>query len=174
MKDSTVIIVILAGAALLFWAVSTGLIQTTGGAVRIGNTGIVAPQPNQNYSGYLAASTAPGVSGAINNALSGIGSGVGNLFAGWFGGSAPSTTPPNNSATPNSPAMAAQPSGPGQTTSEQYGPTVQQLTAPVGPVVDPQLAYAATAGSAFDYTGLSSANSYDSSYSLTDPAFSVS
>ena len=47
MKDNVIVIAVIAGVALLFWAVSTGLIKTTGGNVAIGG-GIVAPQPSQN------------------------------------------------------------------------------------------------------------------------------
>lgn len=172
MKDSTVVLLIVGGFALLFWAFSRGLISTTGLGVNPA-TGqqygvITAPQPTTNYSGYLAATTAPGVSSALNGALSGLGAGVNNLFSGWFGGSSQTTPAPNQTASPVSPAVAAQPTG------AVYGPfvdasTFQGTSNPVGPVVDPTVSYNATSGSAFDFLGLSQANSYDPNYALTDP-----
>lgn len=172
MKDSTVILLIVGGFVLLFWAFSKGIISTTGLGVNPA-TGqpygtIVTPQPTTNYSGYLAATTAPGVSSALNGALSGIGSGLNNLFSGWFGGSSQTTPGPNQTASPTSPAVAAQPSG------SVYGPfvdasTFQGTSNPVGPVVDPVMSYNSTSGSAFDFLGLSNANSYDPSYALNDP-----
>jgi hypothetical protein len=174
MKDSTIVLLLIGGAALLFWAVSTGLIRTTGGMIPVGAQGqvaggtILAPQPSSNYSGYLAATTAPGVSTALNSALSGISTGVNHLFAGWFGGSGAAAGPaPQQTASANSPALAAQPAGP------VYGPfvdaqTFQGTSSPVGPINDPSVAYGATSGAAFDYAGLANANTYDPGYSLQD------
>lgn len=175
MKDSTIIVLVVAGFALLFWAMSRGLLGATPTGLGVNPaTGkpygvITAPQPTTNYSGYLAATTAPGVSGALNGALSGIGTGLNNLFSGWFGG-AQTTPSPNQTASSNSPALAAQPAG------AVYGPfvdasTFQGTANPVGPVVNPDMSYAATSGSAFDYAGLANANSPDMTYSIQDPGF---
>lgn len=181
MKDSTIILLVVAGGALLFWAVSTGLIRTTGGAIPVGPQGqipsgaIYAPQPSTNYSGYLAATTAPGVSTALNSALSGLGTGINHLFSGWLSGSAaaqPSAVSPSGgpnaaqTAPSDTPALAA-------SAGQIYGPFMSQAdlqgtSNPVGPIVDPAVGYAATSGAAFDYSGLASANSYDPGYSLQD------
>lgn len=174
MKDSTVIILIVGGFALLFWAMSRGLLTGTPTGLGVNPaTGrpygvITAPQPTTNYSGYLAATTAPGVSSALNGALSGIGTGLNNLFSGWFGGA--STAPsPNQTASASSPALAAQPNG------AVYGPfvdasTFQGTANPIGPVINPEMSYNSTSGSAFDFYGLANANSPDMTYSLMDPA----
>jgi hypothetical protein len=159
MKDSTIIIILLGGAALLFWAVSTGLIQTTGGAVRVGPqgavSGVVAPQPAQNYSGFLAASTAPGVSSALNSALSGIG----NAFSAWLTPHNPTVAAGQGPVSATPPTLSAQPSGP-------VGATI--AGASVGPIIPPELSYDATTGAAYDWMGLANANSFDPSYSLQE------
>jgi hypothetical protein len=160
MKDNVIVIAVIAGVALLFWAVSTGLIKTTGGNVAIGG-GIVAPQPAQNYSGYLAASTAPAVSNALSGAVSGLSSSLSSWLSGLGGSTA---TPVGQAANPNSPALAAQPIGP------QVIPTLGSYA---GPQVDPLLAYDSTSGSAYDYAGLAGANSYDPSYDLSTGAYSA-
>ena len=151
MKENTVIILVVAVAALLFWAISTGLLKT---GVNVGG-GIVAPQPSQNYSGYLAASTAPAVSGALSNAVFGLSS----AFTSWLhpsgGSSAP--TPAGQQASATSPAGPAQPAG---STYASYDDSL------VGPQIDPIMSYGATPGSAFDYSGLAASNAYDPSYSL--------
>lgn len=169
MKDSTLVILVVAGAALLFWAVSSGIIRTTGGGINVGG-GVVAPQPTQNYSGYLAASTAPQVSGAINTAISGLS----GLFSGWLSGSqvAPKT---GQTYSPSSPSLFAQPSGPAPTSGAKLvsslNPSVGSAYASysdtlVGPQVSDDISYQATNGSAFDYYGLASDNAFDPDYSL--------
>jgi hypothetical protein len=166
MKDETLIIFIVAGFALLFWAVSTGLIKTTGGGVNVGG-GIVAPQPATNYSGYLAASTAPGVSSALNSILGGVGTSV----AAWL-----SPEPSTATNTPfvnqgpmqpavSAPSAAAQPQGP-SSSGLVAAQTVQNTSVPVGPVIDPSISYLSTNQDAFNYLGLSSANAVDPGYSL--------
>jgi hypothetical protein len=161
MKNETTIILLAVGViALLYYAFSRGLIGAgigpTGLAVNPGTGKLVGavqvPQPTTNYSGYLAASTAPGVANALNGALSGLG----NTLSSWLGRSS-SVAPTNQGASPTSPALAAQPYGPvGPMPSNTY----------IGPATDPALAYDAVSGSAFDYYGLSTDNSFDSSYSL--------
>lgn len=175
MKEGTTVLLIVGGLALLFWAFSKGLLGVVPTGISINPaTGqpygaIAVPQPSTNYSGYLAASTAPQVSSVLNGALSGLGQGVNHLFSGWFGGS--SQTPPtanNVGVAPTStPALAASPSGP----SPSYGVLTADMgtSTPVGPVIDPILSYNTTSGAAFDYTGLAAANAPDPGYSLTDP-----
>lgn len=161
MKEGTVIILIVGAVAVLFWAVSTGLIKTTGGNIQLGG-GIVAPQPSSNYSGYLAASTASGVSSALNGLLSGFG----NMASGWFSpsGSGGGTTVQGQVAVPTSPALSAQPSGPNVATPSTYASYDTSL---VGPQISSDVSYDATSGAAFDYYGLSDSNSYDPEYSLS-------
>lgn len=178
MKDSTVILLVVGGFVLLFWAFSKGIITAGVGPTGLGvnpATGkpygvITAPQPSTNYSGYLAATTAPGVSGALNGALSGIGSGLNNLFSGWFGGQSSNPTPSasNQIASANSPALNAQPAGPVAAPFD-FASTFQGTSNPVGPVVNPDVSYNATNWSAFDYNGLAASNSPDMTYSLMDP-----
>jgi hypothetical protein len=176
MKESTIIILVVAGVAALFWAVQTGLIKVTGGAVNVGG-GIVAPQPSQNYSGYLAASTAPGVSGALNAILGGVGS----TLSSWL-------APANANPAAPTPAQVAASVGPvpgsiqptsatigTQLVSPSFagpsGPSLANLmpsysATPIGPQTDASLNYDSTTGNAFDYNGLSGANAYDPAYSL--------
>lgn len=175
MKENTVIILIVAGAALLFWAVSTGLIKTTGGLVNVGG-GVLAPQPSQNYGGYLAVSSAPAVAGALSTAISGLG----NAFSGWLGSPTPAAKTAQG-ANPSSPSGAAQPSGPSPQAVQSaiigqaagtgaFTPTATYASYSdtlVGPQVSSQVAYSATPGSAFDYAGLASDNSFDPDYSLS-------
>lgn len=176
MKDSTIIILVVGGLVVLFWAVSKGFISTTGLGVNPATGqpyGVIAvPQPTQNYSGYLAATTAPGVASALNGALSGLG----NLFSGWINN--PTSTPSSVNQGPvapasSAPSQAAQPSGPTSPSFYSGASAPAQLNAtayaPVGPVVAPDLSYTATPGSAFDYAGLAASNSYDSTYSIQDP-----
>lgn len=157
MKTGTVIAVVGGAVVLLFWAASRGLINA---GVRVNPsgtvTGIVAPQPSQNYSGYLAASTAPAVTGAINTALSGLSSSL----SAWLHPTGSPSVPPAQGATTSSPSLAAQPSGP---TTDQG---VVASGAFVGPQVPPDLSYNATPGSAFDYSGLALDNSFDPEASL--------
>lgn len=186
MKDSTILILIVGGFALLFWAFSRGLLTASPTGLGINPaTGraygtVAVPQPSQNYSGYLAASTAPGVASALNGALSGIGVGLNNLFSGWLGSSNTGSGGGNQgpvAPAASAPSAAAQPSGPtpGSFYSGASAPAMLNATAytPVGPVVPPDVSYAATPGSAFDYQGLSVDNSYDPSYSLQDPALAA-
>jgi hypothetical protein len=174
MKDSTIIIIVVAVAAGLFWAVSTGLIKTTGGMINVGG-GVIAPQPSANYSGYLSASAAPAISGAINQSISGLGS----LFSGWLSSSNPAPKI-NQTASSTSPSGAAQPAGASlsqvQTAAIEQASGTGAFVAPttyasysdtlVGPQIEPVMRYSATSGSAFDYAGLAADNSYDSDYSL--------
>lgn len=168
MKDSTIIVLIVAAVALFFWASSRGLL-----GIGLGPTGLIAnpatgaqsgaiavPQPTQNYSGYLAASTAPGISSALNSIIGGIGGGL----AAWLSPSGGRSPVVSQGANPNSPAYAAQP----QTYSVPDSGTL------VGPQLDPiaGLSYqGATVGSAFDYAGLAGANAYDPNYDLSTPAW---
>jgi hypothetical protein len=169
MKEETVIILIVAGVALLFWATSSGLLKVTGGAVPVGNTGILAPQPSQNYSGYLAASTAPGVSSALNSIIGGLGTSLGA----WLSPSGSPPPPVGQGASSASPSGAAQPIG---VPNPAIQPTsISPSASLVGPtLVGPQIppldgtSYDATLGSAYDYNGLSAANSFDPSYSLME------
>jgi hypothetical protein len=172
MKESTVILLVVGGFVLLMWAVSTGVLRTTGGNIQLGG-GIVAPQPTQNYSGYLAASTAGGVSDVLNTALSGLSGSV----AGWFGGSGGSSTVVNQGPVQpasQAPTAAAQPSGP--TPSGFYSgvsaPAMMNATqyTPVGPIPPPDISYASTSQSAFNYDALANANSYDPSYDMSTGA----
>lgn len=163
MSTGGIVALAIAAVAVIFLAVNRGLIssgvQVGVGAGGVTSTkGIVAPQPSSNYGGYLAASTAPGVSSALNGALTGLGS----AFAGWFGGSPAPTKPVQQGATSNSPSLAAQPIG---TTDAPIGGAL------VGPqpasLSGLQLTYdSGTTGAAFDYTGLANANSWDQSSSL--------
>jgi hypothetical protein len=171
MKDSTIVVLVVAGVVALFWAASTGLIKT----------GIQVPQPAQNYSGYLAASTAPAVTGALNSIIGGLS----NSISGWLSPAAPPTTvsgtpgqiatlqasaassSPQTTDTPVgnqliSPTFAASPSGP------NFTGLVASVQPPQnsGPVVDPSLSYASTSQAAYDYTGLAASNPYDAGYSL--------
>lgn len=175
MKTGFLIAGILAAVGIVYLIFSKTLL---GGnpAVSVGpggrQTGILAPQPSTNYSGYLAATTAPQVSGILNTVLAGVNSG----FHSWLSPSnpTPANAPANQGANMASPSLAAQPSGPYPT----YGPAAPgnaagsfsdlqaAFSAPVGPVVDPAMSYNATPGSAFDYGPLAADNAYDSAASL--------
>ena len=173
MSTGGTIALVIGVLAVFYLAINRGLINS-GVQVGVGpggvtsTKGIVAPQPSQNYGGYLAASTAPGVSSALNGALTGLGS----AFAGWFGPTNPIASPAQG-ASPNSPSGAAQPSGP----SVAAGAAVAAATPGggsyaedgwiIGPQVDPAVSYNSTAGSAFDYSGLASDNGYDPSVALS-------
>ena len=177
MKDSTIIILVVAGAAILFWAASRGLF-----GVGIGPTGLAAnpatgrlggaitvPQPTQNYSGFLAASTAPGVASALNSILGGLG----GTISGWLapsGDNSPVVNQGPMQPTGSAPSAAAQPGGPfpvGFFSGASNNPVISPSAA-VGPAVPPDLSYGDTAGSAFDYSGLAAANSFDPNYSLME------
>jgi hypothetical protein len=177
MKTGAVIAVVAGALILVFWATSRGLVNA-GVAIGPGGrpSGIVAPQPSQNYSGWLAASTAGGVSNILNTALSGLN----NVFGSWMQRS-PQAPTVAQGANSGSPSLAAQPVG---VTLAQIAALNQSVMAPgtvqvstsdigstlVGPQVDPAMSYAATAGSAFDMGGLYADNAYDPSASL-DVAF---
>lgn len=180
MKESTVIVLLVAGFAVLFWAFSKGFISASPTGLGINPStgqayGVVnVPQPSTNYSGYLAASTAPGVSSALNQIFGGIGTGLSS----WLSGGGSSTPVVNQGpiAPPASaPSASAQPTGPtpsGFFSGASANP-VLSASAAVGPAIAPDLSYDATQNSAFDYAGLSSANAFDPNYSLMDPGYSV-
>lgn len=160
MKTGAVIAIVIGVVAVLYLAVSRGLIGS--GAVPLAGGG-VAPNPAKNYSGYLAASTAPQVSGFLNTAIAGVTSG---LHA-WFSSPSAPTPAPAQGGSPTSPSFAAQPSG----------PSASSLTSQTGlagwfpgPSVDPSVSYNSTPGSAFDYGGLAAQNAYDPSTTLYDGA----
>lgn len=173
MKTGAIIAIVAGALILIFWATSRGLIQS---GVQVGPTGtqrgIVAPQPAQNYSGYLAATTAPQVSGILNGLLSGLSGSVSS----WFGKSA-APQPVAQGTNANSPALAATGSAGVaasilNTTNQQYIATLSPSTYSdpgstlIGPQVDPALQYAG--GSAFDYAGLAADNAYDPAASMGD------
>ena len=179
MKESTVLIIV-GIAAVLFWAVSTGFLKVTGGPVTVGPqgqiSGVVSPQPASNYSGFLAASTAPGVSGLLNNVMSGLS----GAFGSWINPASGNNTTTGQGSNPSSPSRAAQPAGPVGVQPSVYSPNAS-LVAPVsgaptaqlsgflpsvGPQVDASLSYDATSGGAFDYSGLAADNAFDPTYSL--------
>lgn len=168
MKTGAIIAVVVGVVVVLYLAVSRGLIGS-GVAVSVGPGGvttahgIVAPQPGSNYSGYLAATTAPGVSSALNGLLTG----VGGAFTKWLTPNAPAQPAPAQGANAASPSLAAQPSGP--VPAAAFGSaSATGSGAPVGPMVPPDISYNATAGSAFDYSGLAGDNGYDPSFSLME------
>lgn len=176
MKDSTILILVIGGLALLFWASSKGFISASPTGLGINPaTGkaygtIAVPQPSTNYSGYLAASTAPGVTSALNALIGGLGS----TTSSWLAGSGAATPTVGQGATnPSSsaPSAAAQPVGPSSSYfySGAYLNPISSPSAAVGPAVAPELSYGATSGAAFDYAGLASSNAVDPSYSLTIP-----
>jgi|SRR6516162_359446 hypothetical protein len=166
MKDSTLVILLVGGAALLFWAVSRGFISASptglGTLPGPGQSGvIVTPQPTQNYSGYLAASTAPSVSSALSSVLSGFG----NLASGWLSSKASgASVPPQQGASAYSPSMGAQPSGPSPfATQSAYSAYDNTL---VGPQIPDAVSYDATNGSAYAWAALADDNGYDPNYAL--------
>lgn len=177
MKTSTLLILVGAGFALIVWAFSKGLISS--GAVPISAAGqpkpgtIVAPQPAQNYGGFLAASTASGVSSVLNTAISGLN----NLFTGWFGKSSGST-PVAQGSNPSSPSLFAQPGQTLQqltnlqTANQNYIASLEPSTYSnpgstlIGPQIDPSLAF--TSDGSFDYAGLAADNAFDPEYSLEE------
>ena len=153
MNTGTALVLVGGAIAILFLATSKGLISS--GAVPVGR-GVYAPQPAQNYSGYLAASTAPGVSGALNNILSGLGSGL----SGWL-------SRKTNVPAPN--VQAAAPTGGYQAVSTGVGPSNPTGTSDSWDSMlwqDP-LAYDNTNQVAFAYDPLAVDNAYDPNYSLS-------
>jgi hypothetical protein len=160
MKTGAVIAIVAGVLVALYFAVSRGLIGS-GVAVKASG-GVVAPQPAANYSGYLAATTAPQVSGILNTLLSGVNSAAHS----WLAPSgAPSSPAPQQGASPTSPSLFAQPSGPAPQPTSYVADTTL-----VGPQIDPVMQYSATSGSAFDYSGLAADNSFDVNASLEDYA----
>jgi hypothetical protein len=153
------IAIVVGAVVVIFLAVNRGLI-TSGVQVGVGpggvttTRGIVAPQPTSNYGGYLAASTAPGVSNALNGALTGLG----HAIAGWM--NPPTSVPasPSQGASAASPSLAAQPIGPSGAVAAGFA---------VGPQIDPSVGYGVTSGAAFDYAGLAGDNSFDPNASLS-------
>lgn len=161
MKEAPLIAIIVGGVALLYLAVKSGWIGANPTAAIPVGKGVYAPQPAQNYSGYLAASTAPGVS----NALNGIISGIGGAVSGWL--HSPSVN------TPAPAVRAAAPTGANQAVSTGVGPSN-----PLGisnsndPALwtDPLL-YDNTNVTSFAYDQIAADNAFDPSYSLmTDPS----
>lgn len=159
MSTGATVAIVVGVLAVFYLAVSRGLVSS-GVSVGVGPggitaaKGIIAPQPSSNYGGYLAASTAPGVSSALNGALTGLGSGL----ASWLHSSTPAQPAPQQGASASSPSLYAQPSGPA-------GAFVAGST--VGPITDPVVSYDATSGAAFDYPGLAADNGYDASVALS-------
>lgn len=154
MKTGAVIAIVIGIVAVIYYAFSRGIIGS--GAV-VAPGGILAPQPSSNYSGYLAATTAPQVSGILNTVLSGVNSGLHS----WISPATPNAPAPTP-APAASPALAAQPSGP----SGLNNSALFYSATPVGPQVDPTVSYAATSGAAYDLGGLASQNAFDPSSSL--------
>lgn len=180
MKTGGVIAIVIGVIAVLYFAFSRGLIGTGGQVVGAG--GILAPQPSSNYSGYLAATTAPSVAGILNTTLSGINSGLHS----WLSPAAP-TPVTGQGASASSPSLAAQPVGPSSSVVAPGVGSVSILspgtvgpssyTAPtslVGPQLDTTISYGSTSGAAFDYAGLAASNAYDPSSGLTDSSLFTS
>ena len=177
MNTGAVVEIVIGAVVLVFLAVNWGVVNA-GVQVGVGpggvttTRGIVAPQPSANYGGYLAASTAPGVAGALNGALTGLG----HALAGWL---TPPTTPqaaPAQGASASSPSLFAQPSGPSAASAAAIaggigiatpgGGTYAEDGWAIGPQIDPVISYNSTGGSAFDWAGLSADNAYDPSAAL--------
>lgn len=165
MKAGAIIAIVVGVVAVIFLAVNRGLVSSgvsvgvgPGGSTSV--RGIVAPQPSQNYGGYLAATTAPGISSALNGALMGLGS----AFASWMG--KPSTQAPvAQGASVSSPSLYAQPIGVTSTEMPLSGSLVGPQPATLSGL---QLTYdSGSSGAAFDYAGLAADNAYDPSASLS-------
>jgi hypothetical protein len=169
MSTGGVIALVIGGIAVIFLLVNRGLVNA---GVPVGH-GIVAPQPSSNYGGYLAATTAPQVSGLLSTVLSGVTSAAHS----WLSSNPPSsnTPAPNQSASASSPSLSAQPVGPnpgfiasgGILAAGPLGPSDSGMGWMIGPQVDPTISYNATPANAFDYTGLAYDNSYDPNASLS-------
>jgi hypothetical protein len=152
MREGTTVVVVGAVALglLYIFGRQSAAQQNLAASVALGRTQIV-PQAASNYSGYLAASTAPAVSTALNGFLTGLG----NLGTSWLHGS--------SSTSVGSPS-AAQPQGAQQQLSGGVGVTANSnynLIPPISPI-----AYDNTSGSAFNYQGLSYDNGFDPTYSM--------
>lgn len=161
MKSGAIIAIVVGVVAVLVIALNRGLISSgvqvpVAGGVR----GIVAPQPAQNYGGYLSAATAPGVSTFLNTALSGLG----NAFGSWLSPSK-STPAPAQGSNPGSPSLAAQPLGPAQQAASLADISGGWM---IGPTVNPVMSYNNTSGAAFDYGGLAADNGFDPNAGLVD------
>jgi hypothetical protein len=155
MKEAPTLAIVVGAVVLFYLAMKSGWIGANPSAAVPVGRGVYAPQPAQNYSGYLAASTAPGVS----NALNGILSGVGSALSGWLTRSA---------NTPAPAVQAAAPTGPNQAASTGVGPSNPLgISDSSNPLLwtDP-LAYDNTSVSAFSYDPLAADNAYDPNYSL--------
>lgn len=167
MSTGGVIAIVLGVGAVIFLAVNRGLI-TAGVQVPVGvggQRGIVAPQPAQNYGGYLAATTAPQVSSLLGTAISGLN----NAFSSWLHPTTVAKPAPQQGANVSSPSMAAQPSGPSYvsaSTNTFIAAEAANTPTPIGPVIDPNMSYNATPGSAFDYSGMAFDNGFDPNASL--------
>jgi hypothetical protein len=159
MSTGGVVAIVIGAVVILFLAVNRGLINS---GVQISPTGaqrgIVAPQPAQNYGGYLAATTAPAVSSAVSSLIS-LGNGA---LTSWMR-PANSPTPVAQGGSVASPSLAAQPQGPAVT---YYNANIT----PIGPVVSPDLGYVNTNQAAFDYVGLANDNGFDINASLEQNA----
>lgn len=158
MKEAPLLAVIIGGFAILYLAIKSGWIGPNQSAAIPVGKGVYAPQPAQNYSGYLAASTAPGVSSALNGLLSGIGGAV----SGWL------HTPSVNSPAPN--VRAVTPTSYSQSVSTGIGPGNITGTADSfdQTLWDNPIAYDNTDVTAFSYDAIAADNAYDPTYSLTD------
>lgn len=159
MKAETALILVGGLIALLWFASAKGLIAS--GAVPVGK-GVYAPQPAQNYSGYLAASTAPAVSGALSTILSGV---AGGLSA-WLH---------PKSSTPAPAVRAAAPTSAGYNGSGGVGPSNPLGISTDDPAYQAMISgysdqmragYDQTSGSAFSYDALALDNAFDPNYSL--------
>lgn len=161
MKDSTLVIIVVAVAAGLFFAFRNGFLSSSPTGLGINaRTGlpsgnITVPQPATNYSGFLAASTAPQVS----NALGGFITGLSSSALAWLSPKQGQVVPPQSGASTVSPSLGAQPSGP-WSLSDVWGGAL------VGPQIDPVISYDSTNGSSFGYDSLAADNAFDPMYSF--------
>jgi hypothetical protein len=153
MKTGGIIALVVGVIVVLYFAVSRGLISSgvsvgPGGQVK----GIVAPQPSASYGGYLAATSAPAVSGILNTTLAGLN----HAFAGWFGSgpSQPAAAPAALASTGPAPTLGAY-------------VTTPNASAPL-PVIGPQIADAtAYTGLSDQFATVADENSYDPNTSLS-------
>jgi hypothetical protein len=161
MKEGGVIAIVAGVVIVLWFAVNKGLIQAR--AVPVG-AGVYAPQPAQNYSGYLAASTAPGVSGALNSILSGVGGAV----TAWLKKGPSNPAPAVSAAAPGMGGYLGSggvgPSNP-MGTIDQNDPAYLAMLA--GNTDAAAMAYDQTTNNAFAYDALAADNAYDPNYSLS-------
>jgi hypothetical protein len=166
MSTGGVIAIVIGAVVVIFLAVNKGLVNS---GVAVGH-GIIAPQPAQNYGGFLAASTAPQVSNILGTILSGVNS----SFHNWLAPATPATPAPAQGASATSPSVAAQPTGPAPGTIQPSSYTTSAglvdtgMGWMIGPQTTPALGYDATSGAAFDYAGLTADNSFDPNASLME------